>query len=257
MKETLKKIFLLLITNFSYLLAQDKINYISGEKLDYKISYSFFNAAYASFKVTEELYQNKPHFHMIGTGASGGALSLFCKIDDRYETYIDKENTKPSKFVRKVSECGYKIDVLQFFDFNKKEVYIFNKLNNKNSNFKITDSTQDLISAFYKLRNSNTDNLKNGDFINSEIFLDEELFTFKSKILNREVVKTKFGKVHTIKIRPYVQNGRIFKAQESVTIWISDDKNHVPLKIQADLMVGALKVSLDRYENLKYPINFK
>ena len=70
-------------------------------------------------------------------------------------------------------------------------------------------------------------------------------------------MKTKFGTINTIKIRPYVQSGRVFKASESVTMWITDDKNNIPVQIKADLVVGSLKADLHDYRNPKYKLNFR
>lgn len=254
MNNRIYGLLLILIFNVSFINPPENFTYQNGEFLKYRVSYSIFSAAYATLRVSEEMYQNKPHFRVVGQGKSSGALSLFCKIEDRYETFIDKETGKPSKFIRKISECGHTKDIEQQFDFEKKEVLVINKEDKKRSLHKITDSIQDLISAFYKLRSYNTNLLKNGEFISLDIFLDEQIYPFKLKILNRETVKTKFGKIKAIKIAPYVQNGRIFKAQESVTAWISDSPSHVPLLIEAELRVGTLKVSLDQYENLKFPI---
>ncbi len=92
--------------------------------------------------------------------------------------------------------------------------------------------------------------------MNENIFLGDETLKFRLKVLGRETLKTKFGKIAAIKIRPYVQSGRVFKESESVTMWISDDDNLVPLKIKAGLLVGSLNADLNEYSNLKYPITF-
>ena len=68
--------------------------------------------------------------------------------------------------------------------------------------------------------------------------------------MGREVLKTKFGKVKTMIFRPLVQSGRVFKAQESVTLWITDDANKIPIKMKADLSVGSLRAELEQYKGL-------
>ena len=57
--------------------------------------------------------------------------------------------------------------------------------------------------------------------------------------------------------KPYVQSGRIFKEQESLTLWISDDENKIPVRIQASLLVGSLKADLEIHKGLKYPLKIK
>jgi len=85
------------------------------------------------------------------------------------------------------------------------------------------------------------------------LFIDDENMDFKLRFLGREVIKTKFGKVATLKFRPYVMAGRVFKEKESLTFWVSDDANRIPLKIEANLAVGSLDADLDSYKGLKHP----
>jgi hypothetical protein len=52
-----------------------------------------------------------------------------------------------------------------------------------------------------------------------------------------------------------VQSGRIFKAEESVTLWITDDENKIPIKMKASLSVGSLRAELEEYKGLVNPFN--
>ncbi len=49
-----------------------------------------------------------------------------------------------------------------------------------------------------------------------------------------------------------MQSGRVFKEKESLTVWVSDDDNKIPLLIKADLAVGSLKASLTEYKGLNH-----
>ncbi|XKW98485.1 DUF3108 domain-containing protein [Tenacibaculum maritimum] len=89
--------------------------------------------------------------------------------------------------------------------------------------------------------------------MNVNMFFDEKTHPFKLKYLGSEVLKTKFGKIKTQKFRPLVQAGRVFKAKESVTIWITADDNKIPIKMKASLSVGSLRAELDAYKGLANP----
>ncbi|MFL0124546.1 DUF3108 domain-containing protein, partial [Tenacibaculum maritimum] len=127
-------------------------------------------------------------------------------------------------------------------DFIKKKDTILSAIN-----------VQDMISTFYFLRKYNTKNLKLNEEINVNMFFDEKTHPFKLKYLGSEVLKTKFGKIKTQKFRPLVQAGRVFKAKESVTIWITADDNKIPIKMKASLSVGSLRAELDAYKGLANP----
>src|SRR5690606_10483553 len=114
---------------------------------------------------------------IVGEGSSSGAVRTFYKIDDRYETFIDESSNKPSKFVRKISEGGYTRDQVFYFNHQNKTVKIDDKKAQKISYKEFSShNIQDLISAFYYLRNYDTDNLKTGDFINVDIFMSDETY---------------------------------------------------------------------------------
>jgi hypothetical protein len=90
-----------------------------------------------------------------------------------------------------------------------------------------------------------------------DMFFDGEITKFRLKYLGNEDLETKFGKVSCMIFRPYVQAGRVFKEQESLTVWISDDDNKMPMLIKASLSVGSLKASLDGFKGLKHPFSIK
>ena len=89
------------------------------------------------------------------------------------------------------------------------------------------------------------------------VWIDDEMFPFQIKVVGTENIKTKFGTINTLKIVPQVMSGRVFKDKEGVTLWVSNDRNYVPIAIKADLVVGSLKASIESFKNVKYPLNFK
>ncbi len=82
------------------------------------------------------------------------------------------------------------------------------------------------------------------------MFMDAQIYPFKLRFLGTEIIKTTFGKIKTLKFRPLVQAGRVFKENESVTIWITADDNKIPIKLKAFLAVGSLRAELDAYKGL-------
>ena len=74
------------------------------------------------------------------------------------------------------------------------------------------------------------------------------------KYAGKETVNTKYGKISTIKLQPLLLKGNTFKGGEDMTVWVTDDSNHIPVKIESKLSVGKIKVDLVQHENLKYPL---
>ncbi|WOC53064.1 hypothetical protein BPO_2417 [Bergeyella porcorum] len=99
--------------------------------------------------------------------------------------------------------------------------------------------------------------MKVGKTVRLNVWVDDEMFPFMLRVDGTENVKTKFGTINCLKITPMVMSGRVFKAKESVTMWVTNDQNRIPVAIKAELAVGSLKASIEEYKNVMYPLNFK
>lgn len=225
-----------------------------GEWLKFRIHYGFLNASYATLHVKSAKIEDVPVYHVVGHGETTGFASVFFKVDDTYESYFGMEDGRPYKFVRNIYEGGYTKDIEINFDHEKEKAVLNDKKNKKKIDFELQDSIQDLISAFYYLRNNYIpEDLVEGKAVTLKMLYDDDgIFDFKLKYLGKEVLKTKFGKVECYKFRPLVQSGRVFKEQESLSLWVSADDNRLPVRISADLAVGAIKADLDAYNGLKH-----
>lgn len=235
--------------------AQEKVTpaFQHGEWLRFKMSYSgFLKAGTAELYLNEEDLHGKKVLHATGKGWTTGMVSWFFKVEDTYESYFGIEEVKPYLFKRKIDEGGYKKNRQISFNYKNNTAYVQDFLKQKDTTISV-NSPQDMISTFYFLRSYNTKNLKKGEEINVNMFFDDKTYPFKLRFLGNEILKTKFGKIKTQKFRPLVQAGRVFKAQESVTVWITADDNKIPIKMKASLAVGSLRAELEAYKGLANP----
>jgi hypothetical protein len=183
---------------------------------------------------------------------------FFFKVDDLYESYFDKVTNKPYHYVRKIDEGGYTKNQEGIFDQDANKILVKDFKNKTEKSFSVTENIQDIVSTFYYLRNHPTiDKLKVGESVVVDMFFDDEIYKFKLKFIGRENIKTKFGTAPSMIFRPIVQSGRVFKEEESLTVWISDDENKIPLRIKASLAVGSIKADLDGFKGLKNPFMVK
>ena len=253
----MKKHILLLIAIFtaglSYAVQQEPA-FKDGEWFKFKMSYSgWMKAGNATLQVKETTLDGKPVFHVVGKGWTTGMIKWFFKVEDRYESYFDKSTILPYKFLRKIDEGGHKKNIEIEFDQANKKALVYNKKHDTKKTINTKPNVQDMVSTFYFLRNKlDTENLKEGDEIKLDMFFDEENYGFKLKYLGKENLDTSFGTVETLMFRPYVMAGRVFKEEESLTLWVSNDKNKIPLRIKADLAVGSLRADLEAFKGLKH-----
>lgn len=250
MKKLLAALLLLTVGNA---FSQDA--FTTGEFFKFRIHYGIVNAGIATLEVKEAVRNNKKVHHVVGKGYTTGMTKFFFKVEDNYESYFDKVTGKPYQYVRKIDEGGYEKNQEGFFNQGKNTVQVKDYKNNTQKTFSVTEDVQDIVSTFYYLRNHpNVDKMKVGESISVDMFFDDEITKFKLKFIGRENLKTKFGTVPTMIFRPYVQAGRVFKEQESLTVWISDDQNKIPLRIKAELAVGSLKADLEQFKGLVAPL---
>lgn len=245
-------IYFIFLASF-ILTAQKNKTYKIGEKITFRVHYGIINAGYASIEVKESLTTDHlPIEHIIGKGWTTGMLRWVFPVKDNYQSFINTKTGYPTKFIRNIKEGKYTKNVELLFE---KDSVLTIDYKHKTEKKVAANNVQDLISAFYYLRNNVPDSLLVNESVDIDLFFDHKKFPFKLKKLRKETLKTKFGKVECFVFRPMVQSGRVFKAKESLSIWITADKNRIPVRIKADLAVGSLKADIHEYKGLLHPFN--
>ncbi|MCB9426683.1 MAG: DUF3108 domain-containing protein [Flavobacteriales bacterium] len=251
-------IILVVLLHNLYGYSQEDFVFQSGEKFHFAMSYGFIKAGKVTLDLKRTTYKDKDVFFAAGHGYSIGMTKMLFKVEDHYQSFFDARTITPYKSIRNIHEGGYERNQVTFFDKENNTAKLKDLGRNTEKTFDVPDNVQDVISAFYYLRNHPKINaIKEGEIIELSMFFDDEIFTFQLKFLGREKLKTKFGKLDTLVFRPYVQKGRVFKESESLTMWISDDKNKIPLKVKADLLVGSVKAELEYVEGIKFTMGTK
>ena len=118
----------------------------------------------------------------------------------------------------------------------------------------VPENIQDMLSSYYYARTLDFQNATIGDVYEIKTIVDGEIFPLKIKFLGRENIKIRNGKFRALKFCPIIQTGRIFKKEEDLTVWISDDKNKIPLCAKAKILFGSVKFEVIKYEGLLNPI---
>jgi hypothetical protein len=225
----------------------------AGEIITYKVFYTvagaYLGAGEATFRSTIENLNNKPVYHITGEGKTYSFYDNFFKVRDKYESYIDTATLQPYRFIRNVNEGTYK----------KYENVTFNKSTNTavtNSGvYKVPECVQDVLSSIYFARNIDFDQYKPEDKIRFSMFLDNEVYEMYIRYLGKETVKTRYGKFKAIKFKPLLIKGTIFEGGEKMTVWVSDDQNRIPVRIESPISVGSVKVDMIYNRNLRHRLS--
>ncbi|MFT7079023.1 MAG: hypothetical protein ACJAZC_000551 [Cryomorphaceae bacterium] len=231
--------------------AIDQIAFGEGEYLRFRLHYGLIDAGEAELNVykSNKKYEGRDALHVVGTGKTLGAFNWFFKVRDRYETYLDEEGVFPWEFVRDIREGGY--EKQQTYSFHQHKAAVST---NKGDTFKIPPLSQDMLSSFYFARTIDFSNARIGEVFTIPTFVDGEEYPLKIRYLGKENLKSRTGTYRCLKFVPVVQEGRVFKEEEDMTVWITDDKNKIPVLAQAKVLVGSIKMELVEYHNLSNPI---
>ena len=239
-------LFLFPLTVYS----QSDLPYKVGEYSAFDISFEGIKVGSAEMKIEKQIKINGVStFHIIGKGRTASFFDWFFKVRDVYETYLDTSKIRPVKFVRDIHEGGYE----------KKQQYIFKhsagKVFWKDTSHVIFPTTQDMLSALFYARTFNKNDLLQKKSFFVPIFMDEENYSLEILYLKDEKVKTNFGEVNCMVFKPKMQEGRVFEDGEEMKIWISDDRNHLLVKVETQIWAGSIKAILVKHQGVKYPLS--
>ena len=226
-----------------------------NEKLNYRVHYGIFNAAVIKMSVGAKpiTVNGRPTYHIKADGRTISTFDWMFKVRDKFETYLDQKALVPQKYKKDVQEDRYKDIDLVYFKHAKKKLYS----SKAKKNLAMPQYTQDVISGLYYARNLDFTNAKMGQEFPITIYLDEEIYNLKFKYAGKETIKSDIGKIRCIKLIPKLVVDRVFKNEDDMTVWITDDANRVPIRVKAKIAVGSLKVDLTSYSNLKNPFSSK
>ena len=232
---------------------QTNTAFITGEKIKYTIFYNviglYVNAGKTDFTIHSSNWNGAEAFTFSANGKSNIRYDWIFKVRDKYESIVDSKTLLPYQFTREINEGS----------FHHKETLLFNQknktVNNEIDVYKTADCTYDVLSAIYAARNFNYKNSVINDKIYLNFFLDKELYPSYFKFLGSEIITTRYGKFKAIKLAPLLVKGSMFEGGEKMTIWVTDDENHIPVRIQTPIIVGNIKVDMVGFENLRYPLS--
>ncbi|MBC6613062.1 DUF3108 domain-containing protein [Hymenobacter sp. BT507] len=236
-------------------------SFTSGEVLSYKVHYGLINAAEATIEVADNIHRvnNRPCYQATVTGRTLGSFDFFLRIRDTWRSYIDTATIRPQRFFRNIEENHYRKRETVDFDHTRAvasvESYKKDKNDVKRGTFKVPSNVQDIVSGVYFLRTINFDQHRPGEVIRVQGFFDDEVFSMDVIYKGRETVETKAGTVRALRLVPKMPSNKLFRGENAISVYLSDDRNKIPVLIQAEMFVGSVKVDMYKYQGLKNRLN--
>ena len=235
MKHTLVIIFIL-----SSLLANSQ----PIEEMEYFIRFGFIRGGKAIMKTSDSVYNGQPVKHLYMEGKTVGLPNTLFPVHDIYESFVNPDSYLPYKAVRNIKEQNYRYYNEAFF-FNDNDSLYSQKSGGRN----VEPNTVDILTVFFYLRqNKLLDQLGKGEEFEMPVFHADETFMMTVKYLGKETITSGFGEVECHVVSPRVKKGRVLKRSDGLKFYISNDANKIPLLLEFDMKVGALKCVLKSYK---------
>jgi hypothetical protein len=86
-----------------------------------------------------------------------------------------------------------------------------------------------------------------GDRLLFDVFSGTNRYVFDFNVKDKEKVRVPVGTFEALKVSPgivYLSNGKLRSQARETTIWISADKQHLPLRMEASTFIGVVRADL-------------
>lgn len=222
-----------------------------GERVEYRVHYGFINAAEAKVEVGKSVstINNRPCFRVNVSGRTVGAFDLISRVRDTWRSYIDTSAILPHMFERQIQENKYRKEERVMFNHNRDQAV--SSIKDETKTFNVPNNIHDIISGYFYLRTINFEKVSEGEVIEVPTFFDGEVYKLRVRYVGKDVIKTKFGKTKVLRINPLIPDNKFFKGEGAMKLWVSDDSNKIPLKVEVELKIGSLEMDLKSYKGLK------
>ena len=237
----------------------------AGEELKFDIHYKYglvmLKAGTANFKVVESSYKNTNSFQ---STLDFKTTSFFDKIFKMRDTLLSHttENLQPLYHTRLIHEGSYHfIEEIFFNSFSakhsevhirreSKQIFTFDTILTSNT------KTYDLLNLILVICSLDYSQPGSVQAETISAYNGKEKVSVTVRYEGQSVIeKSETLKYKTHKVALDFSDSNFNESKSAVEVWMSDDKNRIPIKIKAKLRIGAAEVHLTSWKNLKYPLS--
>lgn len=238
------------------------IAFKGGEVVRYHAYYNWhfvwMNAGEVTFSVKNIQWQKKPAYHITAHGSTYRNYDFFYKVRDTFEVVVDTMRLEPFMFKQVNYEGSYHCH--NYYTFNHVNRTIKGRIQKedepeRNMTLKWHDCSFDLLTMVYRARNIPYHQFAPGTKIPIKMLVDGAIYDLYIRYLGVETIKTRDGRhFRCLKFKPLLVEGTIFKSGEDMTVWVTDDKNRVPIIVEAKVLIGSVKAVFIDAQGLRHPM---
>jgi len=202
--------------------------------------------------VKEVNFQDKyPAYQITSSAQTTSFFDKIFKVRDEIESIVDKKLKVSRRFTKKLNEGKYRQYRIHFY-YPEQNITVYSKYDYNKEKFvdqkiDIPPSTQDILSAFYWLREQE---LKPGQKYIVNVTADGRNYPAEIRIHPPETLNTALGKVECLKIQPILEGDAIFKQTGDIFIWLTNDELRRPVKLESKIIFGNFTATLTKVEHV-------
>ena len=213
-----------------------------GEKLTFEVTYGFYRAGTATMSVLDTVNVNGGNCsHIQTTALSNSFISRFYKVRDTVNSFIDIDGIFSRRIEKRLREGRYKSD--RYVDIYQDRLVALNT-KEKYAVAEIPLYVQDILSSLYYLR---TLNLEVGKPVEIVTYADGKVYPLKILVHKKERITVPAGTFTCFKIEPLLKSEGIFRQRGKITIWLTDNKYKIPVKMASKVIIGSIATKLVSY----------
>lgn len=263
LRRIYRKILVIFLFMSSFnLCAQNITNtaFKDGEQLYYTGYYNlgmlWVKAGKVDILTSKKLLNNRDVFNIKAVGTSLPGWDWFYKLRDTFEVHCDTSSLLPLRFHRIVHEGKY--HAYYKYDFNYCNNRYYSRIKRKDKPVYSTSrplymGTLDMLSFAWYARNLDYSAYDVGEKIKVRLLISNRIYNLYIRYLGIDIVQTRDGtNVECHKFSPLLLKGSSFKGGEDMTVWVSNDKNRVPVMAEAKVVIGNVKGVLSSYKGLRH-----
>lgn len=214
----------------------------SGESLQYSISLLGFPAGMATMMVEPLAWVNdQPQLRLLTTVKSNDFVSFFFPVNNLVDSQINADTMLPEHLLFHRNEGNRHEDFDVTFDHGAQHVTILKA--GQSHIIDISPLTHDPLSCLYDLRK--TPQLDPGTSLSFSIHHDKKNYHAEVQVETIEQVSGPWGNVEATRVLILMPFRGIFLNEGNIRVWLTNDRDRVPLKMQARVMVGFIEARLE------------
>lgn len=216
---------------------------LQGERLHYDVSWAGMVVGRATI---ECIPTTNPLLTVIRTTARANqTIQSMYPVLDTIQSFVHVSTGLPVQFRKSQKEGNYSAEIRINFQRSKNRAVVSGQIkgvSKPDTTLELEGEEYDLLSALAKVRMAPL--VPGTSQFLSMVDNRKRFASVEVQCLRRDTLETGSGRSPTLVVVPKIHGDALFASKGTLTIWMTDDSLHVPLKMESKIALGTIKAEL-------------